>query len=91
LCNRLRAAIQTIPETLPRRRDRALLLVGLAAALRPRRLAFEQTAQHADGIEFFCRASQGHETQGGLPDRGAPDRHRLDRADRQELDRPCRV
>jgi hypothetical protein len=55
--DRLRAAIQTIPETLPGRRDRALLLVGLAAVLRPSRLAFEQMAQHAAGIEFFlpCR------------------------------------
>src|SRR5580704_16772099 len=41
--DRLRAAIQTIPETLPGRRDRALLLVGFSRG---------QMAQHADGIEF---------------------------------------
>jgi hypothetical protein len=42
--DRLRAAIQTIPETLPGRRDRALLLVGFSRG---------QMAQHADGIEFY--------------------------------------
>jgi site-specific recombinase XerD len=54
--DRLRAAIQTIPETLPGVRDRALLLVGFAAALRPSeiaRLALEHVTQHADGIELF--------------------------------------
>jgi site-specific recombinase XerD len=54
--DRLRAAVQTIPETLPGRRDRALLLVGFAAALRPSEIAglvFDHLAHHADGIELF--------------------------------------
>ncbi|HEX3418239.1 MAG TPA: site-specific integrase [Stellaceae bacterium] len=54
--DRLRAALQAIPETLPGSRDRALLLVGFAAALRPSeiaRLTFELTTHHADGIELF--------------------------------------
>jgi site-specific recombinase XerD len=54
--DRLRAALHAIPETLPGLRDRALLLVGFAAALRPSELAavtFEQLARHADGIELF--------------------------------------
>jgi integrase len=54
--DRLRAALQAIPDTLPGRRDRALLLVGFAAALRPSeiaRLAFEHLTRHADGIELF--------------------------------------
>jgi integrase len=53
---RLRVALQAIPETLPGLRDRALLLVGFAAALRPSeiaRLTFEHTTYHADGIELF--------------------------------------
>jgi site-specific recombinase XerD len=37
--DRLRTAIATIPETFPGRRDRALLLVGFAAALRPSEIA----------------------------------------------------
>jgi integrase len=54
--DRLRAAIETIPPTLPGQRDRALLLVGFAAALRPSEIAglvLEQVARHADGIELF--------------------------------------
>jgi integrase len=54
--DRLRAALQAIPNTLPGRRDRALLLVGFAAALRPSevaRLAFHHVTRHADGIELF--------------------------------------
>jgi site-specific recombinase XerD len=54
--DRLRAAVQTIPQTLPGRRDRALLLVGFAAALRPSEiagLALDHVARHADGIELF--------------------------------------
>jgi integrase len=53
---RLLPAIQAIPETLPGLRDRALLLVGFAAALRPSEiagLAFEHVTHHADGIELF--------------------------------------
>jgi integrase len=54
--DRLLPAIQAIPETLPGLRDRALLLVGFAAALRPSeiaRLALAHVARHADGIELF--------------------------------------
>jgi integrase len=54
--DRLRAALQAIPDTLPGRRDRALLLVGFAAALRPSeiaRLTVEHVTRHADGIELF--------------------------------------
>jgi hypothetical protein len=54
--DRLRPAIQAIPETLPGLRDRALLLVGFAAALRPSeiaRLALEDVTRHAAGIELF--------------------------------------
>jgi integrase len=54
--DRLRPAIQAIPETLPGLRDRALLLVGFAAALRPSeiaRLAVDHVTRHADGIELF--------------------------------------
>jgi integrase len=56
--DRLRAALHAIPETLPGLRDRALLLVGFAAALRPSeiaRLTFEHTTHHADGIELFLQ------------------------------------
>jgi site-specific recombinase XerD len=52
----LLVAIQAIPETLPGLRDRALLLVGFAAALRPSeiaRLTLEHATRHADGIELF--------------------------------------
>jgi integrase len=44
------------PDTLPGLRDRALLLVGFAAALRPSEiagLALAHAAGHADGIELF--------------------------------------
>ena len=53
---RLLPAIQAIPETLPGLRDRALLLVGFAAALRPSeiaRLTLEHATRHPDGIELF--------------------------------------
>ena len=56
MLDRLRAALEAIPDTLPGRRDRALLLVGFAAALRPSeiaRLTFEHVTRHADGIELF--------------------------------------
>src|SRR3984893_18459989 len=54
--DRLLPAIQAIPETLPGLRDRALLLVGFAAALRPSEIAglvLEHVTHHADGIELF--------------------------------------
>jgi integrase len=54
--DRLLPAIQAIPDTLPGLRDRALLLVGFAAALRPSEiagLALAHVAGHADGIELF--------------------------------------
>jgi integrase len=59
--DRLRAAVATIPDTLPGLRDRALLLVGFAAALRPSeiaRLTVEHVTRHADGIELFCRGAR---------------------------------
>ena len=52
----LRAAIKTIPDTLPGLRDRALILVGFAAALRPSELArLDITAltRHDDGIALY--------------------------------------
>jgi site-specific recombinase XerD len=54
--DRLLPAIQAIPETLPGLRDRALLIVGFAAALRPSeiaRLVLAHVARHPDGIELF--------------------------------------
>jgi integrase len=54
--DRLLPAIQAIPQTLPGRRDRALLLVGFAAALRPSEIAglvLAHVARHADGIELY--------------------------------------
>jgi site-specific recombinase XerC len=54
--DRLLPAIEAIPNTLPGLRDRALLLVGFAAALRPSEiagLALEHVTRHADGIELF--------------------------------------
>jgi integrase len=54
--DRLLPAVRAIPETLPGLRDRALLLVGFAAALRPSeiaRFALEYVTRHADGIELF--------------------------------------
>jgi site-specific recombinase XerD len=53
---RLLPAIQAIPETLPGLRDRALLLVGFAAALRPSEiagLALGHATRHPDGTELF--------------------------------------
>jgi site-specific recombinase XerD len=52
----LRAAVQQIPATLPGLRDRALLLVGFAAALRPSELAalsVDYLSRHQDGIALF--------------------------------------
>ena len=52
----LRAALQGIPDTLPGHRDRALILVGFAAALRPAELARLDIAaltRHEDGIALF--------------------------------------
>jgi integrase len=52
----LRAAVAAIPDTLPGRRDRALLLVGFAAALRPSELAAlscDHLTRHNDGIALF--------------------------------------
>jgi integrase len=54
--DRLLPAIQAIPDTLPGLRDRALLLVGFAAALRPSEiagLAVAHLTRHADGIELL--------------------------------------
>jgi integrase len=54
--DRLLPAIEAIPETLPGLRDRALLLVGFAAALRPSEIAgltFAHMTRDADGIELF--------------------------------------
>jgi len=52
----LRAAMREIPDTLPGLRDRALLLVGFAAALRPSELAGLDIAaltRHEDGITLL--------------------------------------
>ena len=52
----LRAALKAIPDTLQGLRDRALLLVGFAAALRPSELGaltIEQLTRHSDGIALF--------------------------------------
>ena len=52
----LRAAIKAIPDTLPGLRDRALILVGFAAALRPSELArldIASLTRHEDGIALF--------------------------------------
>ena len=52
----LRAALKAIPDTLPGLRDRALLLVGFAAALRPSELArleITSLTRHEDGIALF--------------------------------------
>ena len=49
----LRAAVREIPDDLPGRRDRALILVGFAAALRPAELArldMSVLSRHDDGI-----------------------------------------
>ena len=52
----LRAALRAMPDTLPGLRDRALILVGFAAALRPSELAGLDIAaltRHEDGITLF--------------------------------------
>ena len=52
----LRAVLREIPATLPGYRDRALILVGFAAALRPSELARLDIAaltRHEDGIALF--------------------------------------
>ena len=52
----LRMALRAIPDTLPGLRDRALLLVGFAAALRPSELArldIASLTRHEDGIALF--------------------------------------
>jgi integrase len=52
----LRAALRGIPDTLPGHRDRALILVGFAAALRPSELArldIVALTRHEDGIALF--------------------------------------
>jgi len=52
----LRAALRGIPDTLPGHRDRALILVGFAAALRPAELARLDIAaltRHEDDIALF--------------------------------------
>ena len=52
----LRATLSAIPDTLPGHRDRALILVGFAAALRPSELARLDIAaltRHEDGIALL--------------------------------------
>lgn len=52
----LRNALRGIPDTLPGQRDRALLLVGFAAALRPSEIAaltIAHLTRHEDGIALF--------------------------------------
>jgi integrase len=52
----LRHALAAVPDTLPGLRDRALLLVGFAAALRPSELAALEMSgltRHEDGIALF--------------------------------------
>jgi site-specific recombinase XerD len=52
----LRAAVRATPNTLPGVRDRALLLVGFAAALRPSELAaltIAHLTRHEDGIALL--------------------------------------
>jgi integrase len=52
----LRAAVQAISDNLPGLRDRALILVGFAAALRPSELAaltIEHLTRHEDGIALL--------------------------------------
>jgi integrase len=54
--DRLQATLHAIPKMLPGLRDRALLLVGFAAALRPSEIAsltIEHITRHTDGIELF--------------------------------------
>jgi integrase len=52
----LRAVLREIPDTLPGCRDRALILVGFAAALRPSELArldIASLTRHEDGVALF--------------------------------------
>jgi integrase len=52
----LRAALRAMPATLPGMRDRALILVGFAAALRPSELArldVDALTRHEDGVALF--------------------------------------
>ena len=72
----LRAAIKTIPDTLPGLRDRALILVGFAAALRPSELArldIASLTRHEDGIALFLpwrkNDQEAHGTTVWLPGR----------------------
>jgi integrase family protein with SAM-like domain len=149
--DRLLPAIQAIPDTFPGLRDRALLLVGFAAALRPSKIAglalasarggprrrhrtvpavaqerpgrarhqalaagrphrsvSGQSARRVARRRFDHRGpavpahlalaaatcSKGYKEKAGsrpLPYWYQPDRHRFDRIDRQDLDRPRRV
>ena len=70
----LRAALKAIPDTLPGLRDRALLLVGFAAALRPSELArldIASLTRHEDGIALFLpwrkNDQEAHGTDVWLP------------------------
>ena len=70
----LRAALRVIPDTLPGRRDRALILVGFAAALRPSELArldLGALTRHEDGIALFLpwrkNDQEAHGTNVWLP------------------------
>jgi integrase len=70
----LRAALKAIPDTLPGLRDRALILVGFAAALRPSELArldIVALTRHEDGIALFLpwrkNDQEAHGTNVWLP------------------------
>ena len=70
----LRAALRAILDTLPGLRDRALLLVGFAAALRPSELAAltcEHLTRHEHGIALFLprrkNDQEAHGTNVWLP------------------------
>jgi integrase len=72
--DRLCAAIEMIPETLPGLRDRALLLVGFAAALRPSeiaRLTLEHLTRHPDGTELFLPWRKNDQDARGVAAAGA--------------------
>jgi hypothetical protein len=61
-------AIATISATLPGLRDRALLLVGFAAALRPSEIAeltVDHLAHHANGIEPLSALAQNDQDAEG--------------------------
>jgi integrase len=63
----LRAALKTIPDTLPGLRDRALILVGFAAALRPSELArldIASLTRHEDGIALYLPWRKNDEARG---------------------------